>query len=122
MEKRDKTKPTSAVTAHIGKQAAMRMFSLFVLWLLSKKPTHGYEIIHILNKEHEFAKIGPSHIYPFLRKLSNMKLIKVKEQKTGARVKKLYSITPLGKKKMNEIKDYLFGDSLRAKFLREMIQ
>jgi DNA-binding PadR family transcriptional regulator len=114
-------KSASVVTAHIGKQAANRMFSLFILWLLSKKPSHGYELISILNKAHEFKKIGPSHIYPFLRKLSNMKLIRVKEEKTGQRIKKLYSITPLGKKKIQEIKKYLFGDSIRAKFLREMI-
>jgi DNA-binding PadR family transcriptional regulator len=97
------------------------MFSLFLLWLISKKPAHGYELIGILNKDHEFKKIGPSHIYPFLRKLSNLGLIKAKEQKTGQRVRKLYSITPLGRKKMKELKQYLFGSSTRARFLKEMI-
>jgi DNA-binding PadR family transcriptional regulator len=115
-------KGTPAVTTQIGKEAANRMFSLFILWLLSKKPSHGYELINMLNKEHEFKKIGPAHIYPFLRKLSNMGLIKAKEEKTGRRVRKLYSITAVGKKKMLEIKKYLFGDSIRARFLREMIE
>jgi DNA-binding PadR family transcriptional regulator len=122
MVAKGKGKKTVVATKDIGKKAADRMFSLFILWLLSKKPAHGYELISILNKEHEFAKIGPSHIYPFLRKLSNMKLIRAKEEKTGQRVRKLYSITPLGKKKMQEIKKFLFGASIRAKFLREMIK
>lgn len=116
------SKGKTSVTTTIGKKAANRMFSLFILWLLSKKPAHGYELIHILNKEHEFSKIGPSHIYPFLRKMSSMGLIRVKEEKTGKRVRKQYRITPLGRKKMKEIKEYLFGESIRARFLREMIQ
>jgi len=114
-------KKCCAVAAQIGKQAVNRMFSLFILWLLSKKPAHGYELINILNKDHEFSRIGPSHIYPFLRKLSTMGLIKAKEEKTGERVRKLYSITPLGKRKMREMKKYLFGNSIRAKFIKEMI-
>ena len=121
MARKGKTKVASAVTVHIGRQEAIRMFSLFILWLLSKKPAHGYEIIRIMNKEDEFNKTGPSRIYPFLRKLSGMKLIKAKEQKTGQRVRKLYSITPLGKKKMLEMKGRLFGDSIRGRFLREML-
>jgi DNA-binding PadR family transcriptional regulator len=108
-------------TTQIGKKAAERMFSLFLLWLISKKPAHGYELINVLKKEHEFAKIGTAHVYPFLKKMLNSGLIKVKEEKQGKRIRKLYSITPLGRKKFKEIKAYLFGSSIRGRFLREMI-
>lgn len=114
-------KRKSSIATQIGKKAAERMFCLFLLWLISKKPAHGYELINVLKKEPEFAKIGSAHVYPFLRKLLNLGLIKVKEEKQGKRLRKLYSITPLGKKKIKELKQYLFGNSIRAKFLREMI-
>lgn len=114
-------KRRTPTAAHIGKKAAERMFSLFMLWLISKKPAHGYELINVLKKEHEFAKIGSAHVYPFLRKLLNLGLIRVKEEKQGKRVRKLYSITPLGKRKIKELRQYLFGSSIRARFLREML-
>jgi DNA-binding PadR family transcriptional regulator len=119
MSGKKKTIPTPS---QIGKKAAERMFSLFLLWFISKKPSHGYELINKMKEDKEFEKVGSAHVYPFLRKLSNMGLIKAKEESTGKRIRKLYTITPTGKKKLKQLKDLLFGDSIRGRFLREMIK
>ncbi|MDD5340330.1 MAG: PadR family transcriptional regulator [Candidatus ainarchaeum sp.] len=97
------------------------MMSAFLLWLIEKKPTHGYEIIRLLRREHDTLKIGPAHIYPVLAALSRRNLIKVERVASGKRIKKLYSVTPLGRKALLKMRKAHFRNSLRAQFLREML-
>ena len=103
------------------KKAADTLFSAFLLWFISKKPMHGYEVICTMRKEHELMHIGPSHIYPILGSLLKEGMIKVKSESVGKRVKKLYTITALGKTRLKEIKKTYFGDNLRTRFMREML-
>jgi len=114
-------KACKGVLAAAHKRAVVSLFSAFVLWLVSKKPTHGYEVIGTLRKEQQFVHIGPARIYPILASLSRQGLIKVREEAKGRRVRKLYSITPGGRKRLAEIKGTYFRDSLRARFMREML-
>ncbi|MBI5046536.1 PadR family transcriptional regulator [Candidatus Micrarchaeota archaeon] len=102
-------------------KALPRILLPFILWFISKKPTHGYEIINTIKKEPGPIKIGPGHVYPILSLLENEKLVKIKETKNGRRIKKLYTITPEGKKKLLEIKKRFFS-GLRGEFLREMVK
>jgi len=103
------------------RQKMAGMMSVFLLWLISRKPTHGYEIIRLLRSEHGAMKIGPAHVYPILAEMSRRGLIRVKRVASGKRIKKLYSVTPLGRKKLAEVRKAHFGDGLRAQFLREML-
>jgi DNA-binding PadR family transcriptional regulator len=104
----------------VHKDAAKGLFATFLLWLISKKPTHGYGIISTLRKEHQSMHVGPSHIYPLLAGLCGQGLIRVREQAKGMRVRKLYSITPVGRKKLADAKSRFSGNGLRARFMREM--
>jgi DNA-binding PadR family transcriptional regulator len=103
------------------KKAADTLFSAFLLWFISKKPMHGYEMISTMRKEHELVHIGPSHVYPILGSLLKEGMIKVKSEAIGKRIKKLYSITQTGKARLKEIKKTYFGDNIRTRFMREML-
>jgi PadR family transcriptional regulator, regulatory protein PadR len=109
--------------AHLAmmRQKMAGMMSAFLLWFISKKPTHGYEIIRLLQKEHDPMRVGPAHVYPLLAEMSRRGLIKVKRVASGKRIKKLYSVTSLGRKALVKMKKAHFRNSLRAQFLREML-
>ena len=108
-------------TMAVAREKMLVMTAAFLLWLISKKPSCGYEIIRILRKEHGSDKVGPAHIYPVLADMSRRGLIRAKKVASGKRIKKLYSMTPLGRKRLLEMKRAHFGDGLRARFLREML-
>ena len=114
---RNKTRALSDV----HKKIASGVFATFLLWLIGKKPIHGYGIISTLRREHRSVHVGPSHVYPLLAGLCRQGLVKVREESSGMRVRKLYSITPAGKRKLAEAKARFLGDSLRAQFMREMV-
>ena len=114
-------KASKGVISAVHKRAADSIFSAFLLWLVSKKPMHGYEMISVLRVEHQFVHVGPAHIYPILAGLLKNGLIRVKREAKGRRVRKLYHVTASGRKKLKEIKKAYFNDNLRTRFLREML-
>ena len=69
------------------------VIKLYTLVMLLDGPKHGYEIIKSLEEKLE-VKVGPSQIYPFLRKLENAGLLKV--ESVGEREKKIYVLTREG--------------------------
>lgn len=70
-----------------------------VLWIVSKKPVHGYAVLKELNKDRKH-KTTNGTLYPILQKLLKAKAVKVK--KTGAREKKIYEISKQGKAVLKE--------------------
>ena len=77
-----------------------------VLWVISKKPTHGYAMLKELNKGRK-RKTTNGTLYPILQKLLRAKLIGLK--KTGLREKKVYEISKNGSKTLNEALAAFFG-------------
>jgi len=71
---------------------------LIVLAMLNGNPVHGYMIIANLHRTFGVL-LSPGTLYPLLYQLEAEKLIQVKEVKR----KKLYALTPLGLKKVNQI-------------------
>lgn len=71
------------------------LVKFYTILLLSDGPKHGYEIIMHLG-----AKLGkkasPGQIYPFLGKLEGSGYVAVKS--TGLKDKKVYALTPDGRK------------------------
>jgi DNA-binding PadR family transcriptional regulator len=114
-------KVKAGVLSAVNKAVADKLFTTFMLWFISKKPAHGYEIISTLRKERHFVHVGPAMVYPVLAGLSKRKLIRVKEEARGRRVRKLYSITPAGRKRLQDMKKLFSRDSLRTRFMREML-
>lgn len=92
---------------------------LFLLWLISKRKLHGYQIIKLLEKE-GIRSMGASRLYPLLNNMLHNGWISQIETKTGKRTRKIYVITNEGKKVLNEGKKLFRG--LLGQFVREMLQ
>lgn len=76
------------------------LVKFYALLLLLEKPKHGYEIMKEL--EGKIGKtISPSQVYPFLELLEKEDLIR--ESRTGAREKIVYSMTTKGKEFTNKM-------------------
>jgi DNA-binding PadR family transcriptional regulator len=73
------------------------LLQMQILWILSHKPMHGYELMKVLN-DIKKTKITQGTLYPALQSLEGRRLIKGKEQDR----KVIYDITPEGRKVMNE--------------------
>jgi len=68
-----------------------------ILWLLNKKPKHGYALMKELN-DLKRTKITQGTLYPALQKLEKLKFIKSK--KDGRMI--VYNVTSNGKSAMKE--------------------
>lgn len=78
------------------------MLKFFVLLALSKKPCHGYELMQRILKKTKTWKPTAGSIYPLLHSLKKNGLVK----EAGEEEKKIiYSITELGKKELECLKD-----------------
>jgi DNA-binding PadR family transcriptional regulator len=76
------------------------MVKALILYYLSIKATHGYEIQKFIQVSgiDKWTKIQSGSIYYALGKLEKEKLvILIKEEKQGARIRKIYSITDKGR-------------------------
>lgn len=81
------------------------MIKAFILYYLSIKPTHGYEIQKYIQVNHmdSWTKIQSGSIYYALSKLEKEGLIELYiEESNGAKVKKIYKITDLGLHSLQE--------------------
>lgn len=80
------------------------MIKVIILYYLSIKPTHGYEIQKFIQMSgtEQWMKIQSGSIYYALTKLEKEKCISVlREERTGSRVRKIYEITKLGEKQLH---------------------
>src|SRR3989338_2274105 len=73
------------------------LLQMQILWLLSRKSTHGYDIMKMLG-EIKKTKVTQGTLYPTLQSLKKRALIKRHDEDR----KSVYSITLKGRKVMNE--------------------
>lgn len=81
------------------------MIKAFILYYLNIKPTHGYEIQKYIQVNHmdSWTKIQSGSIYYALNKLEKEGLIELlREEKSGAKVKKIYQITDTGQGELQQ--------------------
>lgn len=87
------------------------MIRAFILYYLSIKPTHGYEIQKFLQISgvDSWTKIQSGSIYYALAKLEKEDYVKVlREENTGSRIRKIYEITDTGRDELkNELQNEL---------------
>ncbi len=82
------------------------MIKALILYYLSIKPTHGYEIQKFIqvNEMDSWTKIQSGSIYYALNKLEKEGLIVlIEETGSGTKGRKLYSITERGKEELKEL-------------------
>ena len=83
------------------------MMDTIILWLLFKKPMHGYEILTKI-KELTGIKFSSGSIYPLLYKLEKLGLIKGYWKKVSERQRiRLYKVTKKGMIVLKNISEYL---------------
>ncbi|MBU0526994.1 PadR family transcriptional regulator [Candidatus Micrarchaeota archaeon] len=98
------------------------IFSVLLLWLISKKEVHGYELMKMLDEDGGFALVASSKIYPLLAQLTKKGLISSKTRMQGKRARKSYSITSKGLLHIKKSKKCLHESKLKSQFLMEMLR
>jgi len=82
--------------------------SFLILYELSKKERYGEELAEMIGKR-KGSKLSPGTIYPALKKLLRLKLVKVKKVKR----KKYYSLTKKGERELERqlhlFSQYFYG-------------
>ncbi|MFH1222444.1 MAG: PadR family transcriptional regulator [Candidatus Micrarchaeota archaeon] len=108
---------------HTLATAMMRKKSMvFLLWLLSKKEMHGYEIIKMLPHENAVQQnVTPAFLYPVLNAMQKQGLISCRKVKDGKRVKKLYKTTAKGLQQIKIVKEKFFKSGLMKEFIEDMM-
>jgi DNA-binding PadR family transcriptional regulator len=82
-----------------------------MLWLLSRKPRHGYELI-LEFKRLTGRKLKPAMVYPFLRKLEKGGFAVSEWVKKGKRKLRYYSLTKRGEGLLRKVRG-IFSNSLK---------
>jgi DNA-binding PadR family transcriptional regulator len=104
------------------KQMMRHMLSTFLLWFISKKPTHGYEIIKSLEGEEGFRVMTASQLYPLLKELTKAGLIFQQKEMQGKRARKTYHVTEKGLEALRAARKMMQQKPLKRQFLKEMVQ
>jgi DNA-binding PadR family transcriptional regulator len=95
-------------------------FSIFLLWMISKKEQHGYEIIKTIEEDPVIPSFAANKIYPLLRELHKKELITQKKVMQGKRPRKVYSITAKGKAVLQKAKEYIKESPLMMQYVEDM--
>jgi DNA-binding PadR family transcriptional regulator len=89
-----------------------------ILWLLSRKPRHGYELI-VEFRRLTGRKLKPSMVYPFLHRLEIEGFARSQLLVKGGRKIRHYTLTKKGKELLKKVRK-TFTKPLRE-FLMELI-
>lgn len=90
----------------ILKYGVGEMSKLIILGLLRNKDMHGYEIQTIIQESRidQWANVLSGSIYYALNKMEEEAIIKtIKEERTGARIRKIYQITEKGEEQYQQL-------------------
>lgn len=75
----------------------MSMSKFFVLWAISEKPIHGYEITRVVeSKTNGCCSPTPGALYPVLRDFEEGGYVEATETIVQGRVRKVYTMTQKG--------------------------
>ena len=77
------------------------LLDICVLKKKKNEDSYGYSII---KKIKPYVEISESTLYPILRRLESAQMLTVKSVEHNGRLRKYYSITPLGTERIEEFK------------------
>jgi len=78
------------------------LLDVCVLAAIKNEDSYGYQIIKDMKP---YVEISESTLYPILRRLETAQLLTVRTAEHNGRLRKYYSITPLGRKRIDEFKE-----------------
>ena len=118
-----KKRGTEEIVTRWREQMKKGYLKLAVLFALTKRPIHGYEMIKRI-RELTLGFLTPKAgaLYPTLKKLEENNLIKGKWKTQGKRRVKIYAITPKGKEVFQKAVERHFSviSANRALLLKEL--
>lgn len=86
-----------------------------IIWLLLRKPRHGYEII-VEFKRLTGRKLKPSIVYPFLHRLETEGFISGEWVLNGKRKMRHYALTKRGEELLQKVRE-MFAKPIKEMFL-----
>lgn len=101
---------------------ARQKLSVFILWLISRNPMHGYDITKTIKDDPVLAPLPASKVYPLLADLSKKGFVSYKTEMQGKRARKLYQITPSGKKVLKTVREFMKRSPLILEYVEEMLR
>ena len=104
------------------KKIGKEKFSIFLLWMISRKEQHGYEIIKTIKEDPHMPSFTASKIYPLLRDLTKKGLISSRKVMQGKRARKIYYITAKGKLVLEKAKAYIKQSPLMMAYVEDMMK
>ena len=78
------------------------ILEICVLTSIKDKESYGYQIIKDVNP---YVELSESTLYPILRRLESANLLTVRSAEYNGRLRKYYSITPLGVERIKKFKE-----------------
>ena len=78
------------------------LLDVCVLSAIKNEPSYGYKIIKDIKP---YVEISESTLYPILRRLEAAEYLTVRTAEHGGRLRKYYSITALGRERIEEFKE-----------------
>jgi len=91
------------LTNHLIRDFYIGFIRVHILFHTLMSPTYGVELMRELNR-HGY-KLGPGTLYPILHGLEKSGLIEHYEKCENGHIRKYYTITELGKKAFNKIRE-----------------
>lgn len=81
------------------------LLDAIVLAVVNKGDTYGYKLTQEVDR---VIKVSESTLYPILRRLEAQDFLNTYQKEYFGRLRKYYSITPSGKKRLEEYKQQCF--------------
>ena len=78
------------------------LLEVCVLAAIRDEPSYGYRIVKNINP---YVEISESTLYPILRRLESVDMLTVRSAEHNGRLRKYYSITPVGRERLASFRE-----------------
>jgi PadR family transcriptional regulator PadR len=95
-----------AYTSQLRTRFVKSFLDILILRLIEAKPTWGYDIIKETKAQYNF-NLRHGALYPTLNKLEEKGLLKSTKKLQKGRIRRIYSITPVGKQVLQASQEFL---------------
>ncbi len=93
-------------TSQLRKQFVKSFLDILILRFIKSKPTWGYDIIKETKARYNF-NLRHGALYPTLNEMEKKGLLKSTKKLQKGRIRRVYSITPMGKQVLQASQEFL---------------
>jgi PadR family transcriptional regulator PadR len=110
--KMNSQKSVEAYTSQLRERFVKSFLDILILRLIENKPTWGYNIIRETNVQYNI-NLRHGALYPTLNELEEKGLLKSTKKLQKGRIRRIYSITPMGKQVLQASQEFLRQQTIR---------